>query len=114
MFNGEDYNGFDYLRVFGEVGIATQGQKIRSKLDNRGEACLYLGHAGDHGSDVHRLMKISTKRVIRSRDVKWLNQRFDEFMRDEERLKMIMRIYPALVRTNQMMKKLLMMMPKQI
>ena len=27
LFNGEDYNGFDYLRVFGEVGIATQGQK---------------------------------------------------------------------------------------
>ena len=41
----------------------------RSKLVNRGEACLYLGHAENHSAEVARFMKLSTKRVVRSRDV---------------------------------------------
>ena len=66
QFYGKNYKGFPYLRKFGEIGVVTQGNKIKSKLVNRGEACLYLGHAENHSADVARFMKLSTKRVIRS------------------------------------------------
>ena len=70
QFWKKDAKGFKYMRTFGEVGIATQGEKMRGKLENRGLTCLYLGHAWNHADDVHRLLKLSTKRVIRSRDVR--------------------------------------------
>ena len=38
--------GFKHLRKFGEIGIVTKGDKIKSKLVNRGEACIYLGRSG--------------------------------------------------------------------
>ena len=48
QFYRKDYKGFPYLKKFGEIGIVTQGNEIRNKLANRGEACLYLGHAENH------------------------------------------------------------------
>ena len=83
QFWKQDAKGFNYMRVFGEVGIATQGEKMRGKLENRGLACLYLGHAWGHADDVHRLLKLSTRRVIRSRDVRWLDKKFDQYMKEE-------------------------------
>jgi len=50
---------------------------------NRGEACLYLGHADNHSGEVAHFLKLSTKRVIRSRDVKWLNKTFHEYQKSE-------------------------------
>ena len=37
---------------------------MRSKLDNRGKACLYLGRTLDHAADVHRFWNFATSRVI--------------------------------------------------
>ena len=82
-FYGKDYKAFPYLRKFGEIGIVTQGDAIKSKLVNRGMACLYLGHADNHSAEVSRFMKLSTKRVICSRDVKWLNKTFKEYQESE-------------------------------
>ena len=65
-FWGKDYEGFNHLRAFGEVGIVTQGAKIRSKLDNKSLGCLHLGHAEDHGKDVCLFLKLKTTKVIRS------------------------------------------------
>ena len=62
------------------MGIVTSGDSIRTKLANKGLACLYLGHADQHSGDVHRFLKLSTKRVIRSRDVCWLNKTFGTYM----------------------------------
>ena len=59
QFFGRDYKGFPYLKSFGEIGIVTQGNVIQSKLVNRGEACLYLGHAENHSAEVARLMKLA-------------------------------------------------------
>ena len=84
QFYGKDYRGFPYLRIFGEIGIVTQGDAIKDKLVNHGEACLYLGHAENHSAEVSHFMKLSTKRVIRSRDVKWLNQTFQDYQESQE------------------------------
>ena len=50
-----------------------EGKKMRSKLDNTGKTCMYVGHAEDHAGDVYRFLNIHTKRNIMSRDVRWLN-----------------------------------------
>ena len=83
QFFGKDYKPFPYLRKFGEIGVVTKGKDICSKLINKGEACLYLGHAENHSAEVARFMKLSTKRVICSRDIKWLEKTFQEYQKSE-------------------------------
>ena len=46
---------------------------MRSKLDNRGNTCMFVGYADDYTKDVYRFLNIRTKRIILSRDVRWLN-----------------------------------------
>jgi len=50
---------------------------------NRGEECLYLGHADNHSGEAGRFLKLSTTRVIRSRDVIWLKKNFNEYQKSE-------------------------------
>ena len=87
LFWGRDCEPFCHLRVFGEVGVVKQGAKIKSKLQNRGLQCLHLGHADNHAKDVHRFLKLQTKKVIRSRDVKWLNKMFGDCHDMKKRLR---------------------------
>ena len=65
-----------HLRSFGEmaVGAIHEGKKMRSKLDNRGKTCMFVGYADDHSGDVYRFLNINTKRIIMSRDARWLNR----------------------------------------
>ena len=72
---GEDARYAKSLRTFGEMAvIAThEGKKMRSKMDDRGKTCMFVGYAEDHTKDVYRFLNIHTKRIILSRDVRWLN-----------------------------------------
>ena len=79
-FFKKDFEGLDYLKSFGEVGIMTLREKIKVKIKKRGIPCLYLGRADGHGKDVNRLLKLATKNVVRSRDVKWLNRTLKEYL----------------------------------
>ena len=47
-----------------------EGKKMRSKLDDRGKTCMFVGYADDHTKDVYRFLN---RRIILSRDVRWLN-----------------------------------------
>ena len=64
-----------YMRPFGEMAVVAihEGKKMRSKLDNRGKTCMFVGYAEDHAGDVFRFLNIHTKRIIMSTDVRWLN-----------------------------------------
>ena len=64
-----------YMRTFGEMAVIAihEGKKMRSKLDDRGKTCMFVGYADDHSRDVYRFLNIYTKRIIISRDVRWLN-----------------------------------------
>ena len=75
LFYGEDAKYARSLRTFGEMAVVAihEGKKLRHKLDNRGKTCMFLGYADDHTKDVYRFLNIHTKRVILSRDVRWLN-----------------------------------------
>ena len=66
------------IRQFAEVAIveewSTRG--MRSKLDNRGKAALYIGRTKQHAQDVYRFLNLTSKRIICSRDVTWLNKTY--------------------------------------
>ena len=65
LFYGKDAKYMRCMRTF--------GKKMRSKLDDRGKTCMFVGYADDHSRDVYRFLNIHTKRIIISRDVRWLN-----------------------------------------
>ena len=37
---------------------------MRSKLDTRGKASMFVGYEDDHAGDVYRFINIQTKKVI--------------------------------------------------
>ena len=75
LFYSKDAKYMKYLRPFGEMAVAAihEGKKMRSQLDIRGKTCMFVGYAEDHAGDVYRFLNIHTKRIIMSRDVRWLN-----------------------------------------
>ena len=50
-----------------------EGKKMRSKLDDRVKPCMFVGYADDHTKDGYRFLNIHMRRIISSRDVRWLN-----------------------------------------
>ena len=75
LFYGEDAKYTRSLRAFGEMAVIAihGGKRMRSKLDDRGKTCMFVGYADDHTKDVYRFLNIHTRRIILSRDVRWLN-----------------------------------------
>ena len=75
LFYNKDAKYMKCMRIFGEMAVVAihEGKKMRSKLDSSGKTCLFVGYAEDHAGDVYRFLNIHTKRIIMSRDVRWLN-----------------------------------------
>ena len=75
LFYNKDTKFMKHLRTFGEMAVVAirEGKKMRSKLDNRGNTCMFVGYADDHSGDVYILLNIHTKRIIMSRVARWLN-----------------------------------------
>ena len=75
LFYGKDAKYMRCMRTFGEMAVIAihEGKKMRSKLDDRGKTCMFVGYADDHSRDVYRFLNIHKKRIIISRDVRWLN-----------------------------------------
>ena len=102
LFYNKDAKYMKHMRTFGEMAVVAihEGKKMRSKLDNRGKTCMLVGYAEDHAGDVYRFLHIHTKRIILSRDVRWLNiiwkhytmksiyarKQVELFLEEEERL----------------------------
>ena len=78
LFYGEDAKYTRSLRTFGEMAVIAviaihEGKKMRSKFDDRGKTCMFVGYAEDHTKDVYRFLNIHRRRIVLSRDVRWLN-----------------------------------------
>ena len=75
LFYRKDAKYTRSLRTFGEMAVIAihEGKNTRSKLDDRGKTCMFVGYADDHTKDVYRFLNIHTRRIILSRDVRWLN-----------------------------------------
>ena len=85
----EEYYGrknkvLHHLRTFGETGVVKDNKKkMHSKLENRGIVCLFLGYAADHPEDTYRMLNLETKKVIITRDVKWLNKMHNKISKEK-------------------------------
>ena len=75
LFYGKDAKYMRCMRPFGEMAVIAihEGKTMRSKLDDRGKTCMFVGYADDHSRDVYRFLNLHTKRIIISRDMRWLN-----------------------------------------
>ena len=77
LFYGKDAKYTRSLRTLGEMAVIAinEGKKMRSKLGDRGITCMFVGYADDHTKDVYSFLNIHTRRIILSRDGRWLNIR---------------------------------------
>ena len=80
-FYGEDPKYEKYLRTFGEIGMtAISSIKVgRTKSDPRGRISMFVGYSLDHPADSYCFINLSTKRIIHSRDVKWLDKTWGQY-----------------------------------
>ena len=80
-FYNEEPKYKKYLRSFGEMAVIviSVGRKMRSKLDTRGKAGIFVGYADDYAGNVYRFINIQTKKIILSRDIQWLNSFWKEY-----------------------------------
>ena len=60
------------MRFFGCVAYAHIPEKLRKKLDSKGEKCIFLGYCED--SKGYRLYNPSTKKFVISRDVQFIEE----------------------------------------
>ena len=77
-FYGEDPKYGKYHTIFGEIGMtaisSTPNKVGRTKLDPRGCISMFVGFSLDHPAEIYHFINLSTKRIIHSRDVKWLDK----------------------------------------
>jgi hypothetical protein len=52
-------------------------------LENRGDLCIFVSYLEDHGFDVYQLFNINSKKIVESRDVRWLGKYLSELNNNE-------------------------------
>ena len=80
-FYSEDPKYAKYLRTFGEIGVTAISSNIvpRTKFDPRGRVSMSVGYSLNHPTDIYCFINLSTKKVIHSRDVKWLDKTWGQY-----------------------------------
>ena len=68
-----------HLKVFGEMGtVRAYDKTIKAKLENSGRVCMFVGYADRHVTDIYCIYDIGTLGGKLTRDVIWLDKRYDE------------------------------------
>ena len=57
---------------------------IKSKLEDRGKACVWVGYATDHAAGTHRVLNPTTKKISLTRDVIFLRQSYGNWKEKKE------------------------------
>ena len=79
-FYNKDPSYFKYLRPFGELSVIASNNKLKSKMSDRGFLGLYLGREPYHTNDTYRFLNLSSHRVLLSRNVKFMNQMYGDYI----------------------------------
>lgn len=61
------------LRVFEQMCIVTKEEKINVKLRDRRGLGFMTGYFENHSRGTYRVFMLYTYRVVKSRDILWLN-----------------------------------------
>jgi hypothetical protein len=57
--------------------------KIQSKRSDKGKVCVFAGYDVNHADDVYRLLNLTSKHIIKSRDVVWLGKSDGDWQRSK-------------------------------
>ena len=69
------------LRQFGGVGfVLKRGNKIKSKISDRGKKAIMVGCVRNSTGDTYRMLHLDSERVTSTRDVKWTNKLYSEII----------------------------------
>jgi hypothetical protein len=73
MFYGKNTDLHKHLVELGRVGYVSKDRTIKSKkfVTNSANKVIMCGYAHNHSRDTYRLLKVSTKSIIQTRNVKW-------------------------------------------
>ena len=66
---------------------------MRSKLDTRGRAGIFVGYADDHAGNVYRFINVEMKQIILSRDIQWLNSFWKEYKKRKDDPKKLVDVF---------------------
>ena len=64
------------MNTFGEVCVSAKRTKHPSKFEDRGKLAIWIGPVVNSSKSTHYLYSLTSKRVIKSRDVIFLNQTY--------------------------------------
>ena len=70
------------MRQFGEMGVVAVRKKIQGKMESKGAICMFVGYAEDHSGDTYIMLNMITKKIILSRDVRWLNKIYGKWAKE--------------------------------
>lgn len=76
---GENPPWINHLRTFGEIAIAYDNQKIKSKLKDRGFPAMFIGYSDNHAGGVYRFYNLQNRQWFHSRNIVWLNKVYGEY-----------------------------------
>ena len=73
----------DHVHTFGNICVEKRKDStMRSKFQNKGIPCMILGYANDNASDTYRMLNLETERFIKSRNLRWLNISYKNWIKD--------------------------------
>ena len=81
-FHGRDSRIVPHLHRFGEMGVVTTKKKIQGKIETTGKVAIFVGYAENHSGDTFRMFNPETKKILISRDVRWLNKVYGKWARE--------------------------------
>jgi hypothetical protein len=80
MVYGSPPDWIDNLHKFGELAIVHDGaHSIKSKLQDKGLLCLFVGYPENHAGEVCQFFNLATKRIILSRSAILLHKTYADF-----------------------------------
>ena len=76
---GKQYIWYDNLREFGTIAVLTTKTPVIGKLEDRGTTAMFVGYSNNHPSDTYRFINLRTKKLIMSRDYRWLEKSWAQY-----------------------------------
>ena len=81
---GKDPDYVKNLKQFGEVGfILKRGNKIKSKISDRGKKAIMVGYTRNSTGDTYRMYNLSTNKITNTRDVNWMNKIYEDGIKED-------------------------------
>jgi hypothetical protein len=76
--------------MFGEMGIMITKNKFQGKLKDQETVCMFVGYPPNHACDVYITLNLKKKLIIKSREILWLNNIFEEYDKKVEEVSNIL------------------------